>query len=107
MAADARSAGLAVPSDWRVEEAAGWGPFQTSTTWRLPDGRTATWSSRHARKRSAIELDGDAKARPGHTGARRQRALNLIASAAFVAGGSLFALGAAVAELGSADPTAS
>ncbi len=32
--------------------------------------------------------------------------LNLIAAAAFTVGGSLFALGAAVAELGSADPTA-
>jgi len=36
----------------------------------------------------------------------RQRQLNLVAAIAFTIGGSLFALGAAVAELGSADPTA-
>ena len=36
----------------------------------------------------------------------RSRLLNFIASIAFTIGGSLFALGAALAELGSADPTA-
>jgi hypothetical protein len=35
------------------------------------------------------------------------RLLNTIAAVAFIIGGSLFALGAAVAQLGSADPTAS
>src|SRR5512134_1954845 len=40
-------------------------------------------------------------------GRRQLGALNLAAAAAFVVGGSLFAAGAAVAELGSADPTAS
>ena len=35
------------------------------------------------------------------------RLLNTVAAVAFAIGGSLFALGAAVAELGSADPTAS
>ena len=35
------------------------------------------------------------------------RLLNLVAATAFTVGGSLFALGAALAELGSADPTAS
>lgn len=110
MAGEAGGAGLAVPSGWRVEQSDGWGPFRTRTTWRLPDGRRATWSSRHARKRSAIELDGDGRGEsdvPRPTSAHRQQVLNLIASAAFVVGGSLFALGAAVAELGSADPTAS
>ena len=37
---------------------------------------------------------------------KRERQLNSIAAVAFTIGGSLFALGAAVAELGSADPTA-
>ncbi len=37
----------------------------------------------------------------------RLKLVNLVAAIAFTIGGSLFALGAAVAELGSADPTAS
>ena len=110
MTGEAAGAGLAVPSGWQVEQSDGWGPFHTRTTWRLPDGRRATWSSRRARKRSAIELErpADVRARaPRTAGEQRQHTLNLIASAAFVVGGSLFAAGAALAELGSADPKAS
>ena len=89
-------------SRWTVAKAEGWGPFRTRVVWRAPDGSTATWSSRSARKRASI----------GHrlaaaTPARRQARLNVIAAVAFTIGGSLFALGAALAELGSADPTAS
>ena len=36
----------------------------------------------------------------------RAQLLNLVAAIAFTIGGSLFALGAALAEMGSADPTA-
>ena len=42
-----------------------------------------------------------------HPPAARQRLLNTVAAVAFTIGGSLFALGAAVAELGSGDPTTS
>ena len=41
------------------------------------------------------------------TPAKRQTLLNTIAAVAFTIGGGLFALGAALAQLGSADPTAS
>jgi hypothetical protein len=41
------------------------------------------------------------------TGESTSRRLNTIAAVAFAIGGSLFALGAAVAQLGSSDPTAS
>jgi hypothetical protein len=87
---------------WTVEKAEGWGPFRTRLVWRARDGRTATWSSRSARKRARI---GSRLA--AATPARRQSLLNSIAAVAFTIGGSLFALGAALAQLGSADPTAS
>jgi hypothetical protein len=79
-----------------------WGPFPTRAVWRAPDGATATWSSRAARKRAAI-----GRYRATATPARRQQVLNAIAAVAFTIGGSLFALGAAVAQLGSGDPTTS
>ena len=87
---------------WTVEKVEGWGPFRTRVVWRARDGHTATWSSRSARKRGRI---GGRLA--AATPARRQSLLNSIAAVAFTIGGSLFALGAALAELGSADPTAS
>ena len=86
---------------WVVEHAEGLGPFLTRVTWRRPDGVLETWSSRVARKRAA--LDGRAAAPQV---ARRQRLLNMVAAAAFTVGGSLFALGAALAQLGSGNPTA-
>jgi hypothetical protein len=79
-----------------------WGPFPTRAVWRAPDGATETWSSRAARKRAVV---GGHKATTAQ--ARHQRLLNTIAAGAFTIGGSLFALGAAVAELGSGDPTTS
>lgn len=86
---------------WVMEHAEGLGPFLTRVTWRRPDGVLETWSSRAARKRAA--LDGRAAAPDV---ARRQRRLNMVAAAAFTVGGSLFALGAALAQLGSGNPTA-
>jgi hypothetical protein len=86
---------------WAVERTEGRGPFSTRVTWRRPDGVLETWSSRAARKRAA--LDGRAAAPDV---ARRQRILNKIAAVAFTVGGSLFALGAALAQLGSGNPTA-
>jgi hypothetical protein len=79
-----------------------WGPFPTRAIWQAPDGSTATWSSRTARKHAVIGPNRAAAAP-----ARRQRLLNTIAAVAFTVGGSLFALGAAVAQLGSGDPTTS
>jgi hypothetical protein len=79
-----------------------WGPFITRELWRAPDGSTAAWSSRSARKRAVI-----GHLRAGLEPARRQRRLNAIAAVAFTIGGSLFALGAAIAQLGSSDPTTS
>lgn len=83
-------------------EPSSWGPFRTREVWRAPDGTTATWSSRAARKHAVVG-GRRATAEP----ARRQRLLNAIAAVAFTIGGSLFALGAAVAQLGSGDPTTS
>jgi hypothetical protein len=89
----------------------GAGPFASRLTWRLPGGGEATWESRRARKRGAASIrsrDGGAPtslpAPPAL--ARRVRRLNWVAAGAFTAGGSLFAVGAAVAQLGSGDATA-
>lgn len=70
------------------------------------------WESRPARRRGVLSVRG-----PGGTVTRsasadaealgRLRRLNAVASAAFVAGGALFALGAAVAQFGSGDPLVS
>lgn len=66
------------------------------------------WESRPARRRGVLSVTG-----PGGTVTRsasadaealgRLRRLNAVASAAFVVGGGLFALGAAVAQFGSGD----
>lgn len=67
------------------------------------------WESRVARRRGALSVGG-----PGGPSALspaadaeavgRLRRLNALASGAFVIGGALFALGAAVAQFGSGDP---
>jgi hypothetical protein len=95
--AESREAGR-----WTAERAEGWGPFRSRVVWRATDGSSATWSSRTARKRAVIGRRVAAA-----TPARRQTLLNTIAAVAFTIGGGLFALGAALAQLGSADPTAS
>jgi hypothetical protein len=94
-----------VPDDWVMEKAERWSGLITRVTWRLPDGRRASWSSRRARKRAIVEVEGRPAAAPGAS-ARRERLLNTIASGAFFAGGSLFAAGAVVSQLGSGDPLA-
>lgn len=85
-------------------------PFATRLTWHLPDGRTAVWESRLARRRGVLTVRS-----PGAAGEHRAAAdapararlarLNVIASVAFVVGGGLFAAGAAVAQFGSGDAT--
>ncbi|WP_331761640.1 hypothetical protein [Streptomyces sp. NBC_01546] len=90
------------------QRADGAGPFTTRLTWHRPEGETVVWESRLARRRGALSVRGpggmvtmspstDAKA------LGRLRRLNTVASSAFVIGGALFALGAAVAQFGSGD----
>jgi hypothetical protein len=95
------------PGEWALREKRGGGPFTTRVTWDVPEGGTATWASRAARKRGEIVLR-DAKGallatvRAEFGTARRLRRLNWIASVAFTIGGSLFALGAWLSQVGSA-----
>lgn len=92
------------PDEWVAEQAEGGGPFTTRVTWRLPEGHKAVWSSRAARKRGTIDvvsLSGEV----APTGAdpetsRRLRRVNAVAATAFVIGGSLFAIGAVLAQHG-------
>lgn len=74
------------------------------------DGRTAVWESRLARKRGLLTVrapsEREARARRADTvSIGRLRRLNAIAAAAFTVGGLLFALGAGVAQFGSAGAT--
>jgi hypothetical protein len=93
------------------ETVEGSGPFATRRVWRRSDGGSAIWESRTARKRGILrgvtDRDGSASEAPDAGVARRLGRLNVIASLAFIAGGLLFALGAAVAQLGSGDPATS
>jgi hypothetical protein len=92
------------PARWvlhRVERTA-W--FTTRVTWRTPDGGTARWASRLARRRGRVELldregepSGFVEATPAT--ARRLGRANLVAATAFTLGGSLFAIGALLAQL--------
>ncbi|MEW2417327.1 hypothetical protein AB0953_26880 [Streptomyces sp. NPDC046866] len=95
---------MAMPEQ-RVEGA---GPFTTRLTWNPPEGRTVVWESRPARRRGTLTVRG-----PGDTPDRsspaddealgRLRRLNAVASGAFVTGGALFALGAAISQFGGGD----
>ncbi|MFI5672458.1 hypothetical protein [Streptomyces sp. NPDC051704] len=94
------------------QRAEGAGPFTTRLTWHRPEGATVVWDSRLARKRGALSVrgPGDTVATPSAADAeasRRLRRLNAIASGAFVIGGALFALGAAIAQFGSGDAVVS
>ena len=99
-----------VGREWTPKRAAGGGPFTSRLTWRLPEGDEAIWESRPARKRGTIAIQpkggGAMKTLPAPPAiARRLRRVNWVAAGAFTVGGSLFALGAAVAQLGSGDAT--
>jgi hypothetical protein len=94
------------PGHWRRRDVdhAGW--FTTGVTWDLPDGMSARWASRRARRRGLVELrdasgavTGTARAEPST--ARRLVRINLVAAVSFFLGGSLFAVGALLAELSS------
>ncbi|MER7950568.1 hypothetical protein ABTY59_24585 [Streptomyces sp. NPDC096079] len=88
------------------QRADGAGPFTTRLTWERPEGEKVVWESRLARKRGALSVRD-----PGGTvtttrtadarGVGRLRRLNAIASGAFVLGGTLFAVGAGLAQFAS------
>jgi hypothetical protein len=83
---------------WRLKRTDGGGPFTSRATWERPGGGETTWESRPARKRGV--LDG---IRPTPTVAVRLHRINWVVAIAFTIGGTLFAVGAAVAQLGSGD----
>ncbi|MDX3310918.1 hypothetical protein ACWGH3_16020 [Streptomyces sp. NPDC054884] len=92
------------------QRADGAGPFTTRLTWRLPDGGTAVWESRLARRRGVLAVRPPHAATTRHIRAdavsrTRLRRLGDIAAIAFVIGGALFTAGAAVAQFGAADAT--
>ncbi|MFB0630157.1 hypothetical protein [Streptomyces sp. AB3(2024)] len=91
------------------QRAEGAGPFTTRLTWEGPEGGTVVWESRVARRRGALSVRGPGDSLTLSPAADaeaigRLRRLNAVASGAFVIGGALFALGAAVAQFGSGDP---
>lgn len=92
------------------QRAEGAGPFTTRLTWHLPDGGTAVWESRIARRRGLLCVRpvcaGPARhVRADAVSRTRLRRLNAVAALAFVIGGAFFAAGAAVAQFGSGDAT--
>ncbi|MEU4871626.1 hypothetical protein [Streptomyces sp. NPDC021608] len=92
------------------QRAEGAGPFTTRLTWRLPDGGTAVWESRPARRRGVLSVRplgaGPARrVRADAVSLARLRRLNAVSAISFVVGGALFAAGAAVAQFGSGDAT--
>ncbi|WP_329416478.1 hypothetical protein OG802_33030 [Streptomyces sp. NBC_00704] len=92
------------------QRAEGAGPFVTRLTWRLPDGGTAVWESRLARRRGVLSVRPSGAGPAHHVRAdavslARLRRFNAVAAVAFVVGGALFAAGAAVAQFGSGDAT--
>ncbi|MER6672881.1 hypothetical protein [Streptomyces sp. NPDC000983] len=92
------------------QRAEGAGPFTTRLTWQPPDGGTAVWESRPARRRGLIALHPPGApaahyASADDTALARLQRLNAITATAFVIGGALFAAGAAVAQFGSGDAT--
>ncbi|WP_030986555.1 hypothetical protein [Streptomyces sp. NRRL S-1813] len=92
------------------ERAEGAGPFTTRLTWRLEAGETAVWESRAARKRGtlAVRPAGATESsvrRAGAAALTRLRRLNGVAAGSFTFGGTLFVLGAALAQFSSMSAT--
>jgi len=109
-ATDAASDLVIGAKEWTPKRAEGGGPFTSRLIWRLPDGGEATWESRPARKRGAILVRGEpgGATRPVPASpaiAQRLGRVNWVVAASFAVGGSLFALGAAVAQFGSGNAT--
>ncbi len=98
---------IAHPARWAIGrvERSGW--FVTRTTWHLGDGTAVRWASRAARRRGRVEVQdaeghvtGIVEAEPAT--ARRLGRVNVVAAVSFVLGGSLFAIGPVMAEVGTA-----
>jgi hypothetical protein len=99
-----------IAGEGTLEGIDGGGPFTSRLVWRLSDGQQATWESRPARRLGAIKIrtapgEPATTLRPPPEIATRLRRVNRVAAGAFTVGGSLFALGAVVAQLGSGSPT--
>lgn len=92
------------PGHWVARRVEGPRWFTTALTWDLPDGRTARWSSRAARKRGRLEVrdasGGTSTSATEPVTAARLDRINRVAAVSFMIGGALFALGALFAELG-------
>jgi hypothetical protein len=93
------------PGHWHLRrvDQAGW--FTTGVTWDLPDGMSARWASRRARRRGLVELRDASGALVDSflaepVTARRLARINLVAAVSFVLGGSFFSLGAFLAQTG-------
>ena len=90
-----------VPAQDEVQSVGGRGPFVSSVQWRRPDGGTATWDSRNARKRGYIEVLVDGvvhRIRTRPATAIRLIRVNAVAGVSFAVGGALFTLGAVLAQ---------
>src|SRR6478736_5410752 len=99
------AASFAVPAEAQVQQTGGRGPFVSRVQWQHPDGSTATWQSRQARKRGFIEVLRDGvvqriRARPAH--AIRLGRCNTVSGFSFFLGGGLFTLGAVLSQLDAA-----
>jgi hypothetical protein len=102
------SANFTVPVDAQVQQTGGRGSFVSKVQWQHPDGSTATWESRQARKRGFIEVLRDGvieriRARPAH--AIRLGRCNTVSGISFFLGGGLFTLGAVLSQLDAATPS--
>jgi hypothetical protein len=102
------STNFTVPDDAQVQQTGGRGSFVSKVQWQHPDGSTATWESRRARKRGFIEVLRDGvveriRARPAH--AIRLGRCNTVSGISFFLGGGLFTLGAVLSQLDAATPS--
>jgi len=98
------------PARWALARVERSGGFVTRMAWHRGDGSTVHWASRTARRRARLELRDAAGevtgvVRAERTTAQRLARVNVVAGVAFVIGGSLFALGPLLAELGAAART--
>lgn len=94
------------PRAWALRETRGGGPFTSRVTWDLPEGGSASWNSRDARKQGAIEVRTDSGSPLTTLSAESRTARGLIwcnwvSAIGFTIGGSLFAIGALIAQVGS------
>ena len=96
-----RTTAFEVPAQDEVQSVGGRGPFVSSVQWSRPDGGTATWDSRNARKRGYIEVLVDGvvhRIRTRPATAIRLIRVNAVAGVSFAIGGALFTLGAVLAQ---------